>query len=262
MFLSFTLCALTLIQSPLALADKEDLGRLLGIVLGAAAGNKAGNGNVGATIAGAIVGGVVLGAIGRELDENDRNEMLRARGDCLERNEQTEWRGNGGNGSIVILQEGYHVRSSSMICRSYENTIYRHGRRETTRGYACRDNYGRWNEVSETEITYARHEHRRRDEQTDMPDYNRPGQLPVHNGMTLGCVMNNGRFASLIDVRNNMHFANYSDYQACQFALSNQRGAMICIESQNLQSFAIDVRTRQSVGYMYRNLLECVRNLR
>lgn len=271
-FLSSTVCLFTLLQAPIVHADKKDAGAILGVILGGVVGNKLGHGDVGATIVGAVVGGVVFGAIGRELDENDRQEAMRARGDCLERNERSEWRGNGGYGSIVVLQEGYHNNSPSMVCRSYESTIFVNGRRETTRGYACRDNYGNWNEVHQTEMTYGQH----------------PGQLvnqyprPIQNGPDYGnnagyndqrhsgghgnnelqCVQGYGRSALLIDRRSNMQIAQYSIYQNCQLALDNSRGPLICVEAPRYNSYAMDIRTRQSVGYLYLDIRECVSNLR
>lgn len=260
MILSVTLCALTIFQTPFAQADKQDIGAILGVLLGGAVANRASNGDVGATIAGAVVVGIIGGAIGRELDQNDRREMLRARGDCLERNEQAEWRGNGGYGSVVILQEGYHSQRSEVVCRSYENTIYHHGRREITRGYACRGTNGSWNEVRETEIAFGRPDF---NEHQPQPDYNRPGYPPVSHGASLMCVSGHYGAGLLVNRRTNAQIAMYFDIQGCNFALQNQRGALICIEGQNRRdAFAIDVRTLQSVGYLYRNLQDCVRNLR
>ena len=271
LILSLTLCAVTLFQAPLAQADKQDAGVILGAIFGGVLGNRAGNGDAGATIIGAAIGAVVGGVIGRELDENDRNEMLRARGDCLERNEQSEWRGRSGYGSIRIVKEGYHHQRNEVVCRSYENTIYHRGRREITRGYACRDSYGSWNEVRETEISYGRPRHHNPPHQMPepmprpmpRPDYNRPGFPPVQHGPALVCVPGHYGSGVLVNNNTNRQVAVYSEFHACNFALQNQRGALICIQGQGAQSaFAIDVRTLQSVGFLYRNLQECVGNFR
>lgn len=261
LILSVTICAMTLFQTPFAQADKQDIGVILGAIFGGVIGNKAGNGDAGATIVGAAVGAVVGGVIGRELDENDRNEMLRARGDCLERNERSEWRGNGGYGSVRILHEGNHYQRSDVVCRSYENTIYHRGRREITRGFACRDAYGNWNEVRETEISYGRPRHQQ-PQPMPQPDYNRPGFPPVHHGSVLVCVPGYYRSGVLVNTNTNRQVAVFSEFGACNFALQNQRGALICIEGQNRDAFAIDVRTLQSGGYLYRNLSDCVQNFR
>lgn len=268
LILSLTLCAATLLQTPFAQADKQDVGVILGAIFGGVVGNKAGKGDAGATIAGAAVGAIIGGVIGHELDENDRNEMLRARGDCLERNERSEWRGRGGYGSVRIINEGYHYQRSEVVCRSYENTIYHRGRRETTRGYACRDSYGNWNEVRETEISYGRPRHhqppQRMPEPMPMPqpDYNRPGYPPVQHRPALVCVPGHYRAGVLVNTNTNRQVAVFSEFAACNFALQNQRGALICIEGPNRDAFAIDVRTLQSVGYLYRNLGDCVQNFR
>lgn len=263
--LAVTLCALALVQTPSAQADKRDLGTLFGAIIGGVIGNNAGNGDAGATIAGAVIGGVIGNVIGKELDENDRQEMMRARLDCLERNEQSEWRGRGGYGSIVVIDEGYHATRNTVVCRSYENTIYYNGRRETTRGYACRDNYGQWNEVQQTEITFGNRRHyppQRREIPQPMPDYNRPNYPPVFHGSSLSCMPGQFRSAMLVDNRSNRQVTVFSEMGACQFALQNQRGASICIEGQNRNAFAIDIRTRQAIGMLYRDLGDCVRNLR
>ena len=270
LILSITICAMTLFQTPVAQADKQDVGVILGGIVGGFLGNKAGNGDAGATIVGIAVGAVVGGVIGNELDENDRNEMLRARGDCLERNERSEWRGNGGYGSIRVIQEGNHYRHSEVVCRSYENTIYSRGRRETTRGYACRDSYGNWNEVRETEISYGhqRGHHSPQPmpmplpEQVPQPDYNRPGFPPIQRQSVLVCVPGYSGSGVLVNTNSNRQVAVFSGLGACNFSLQNQRGALICIEGQNRSAFAVDVRTLQSVGYLYRNLNDCVQNFR
>lgn len=272
LILSFTLCAVTLFQAPLAQADKQDAGVFLGAIFGGILGNRVGNGDAGATIVGAAIGAVAGGVIGRDLDENDRNEMLRARGDCLERNDRSEWRGRDGYGSMRIIQQGYHHQRNDVVCRSYENTIYYRGRREITRGYACRNSYGNWNEVRETEFSYGGPRHYNNSPQRmpepmprpmPPPAYSSPVFPPVQYGPALVCVPGHYGSGVLVNNNTNRQVAVYSEFHACNFALQNQRGPLICIQGQGAQNaFAIDVRTLHSVGFLYRNLQECVGNFR
>ena len=169
---------------------------------------------------------------------------------------------------VRVIQEGYHQQSNDVVCRSYENTIYYRGRREVTRGYACRDSYGNWNEVRETEISYGRPRHHHQPQPMQIPqpmpqpDYNRPSFPPVQYAPALVCVPGHYGSGVLVNNNTNRQVAVFSEFQACNFALQNQRGALICIQGQNRDAFAVDVRTLQSVGYLYRNLNDCVQNFR
>lgn len=274
--MAISLCVLSLFQAPAAFADKQDVGTLLGAIIGGIGANKASHGDAAATILGAVVFGIIGGEIGRSLDQEDQRELMRARGDCLERNHQSEWRGNGGYGSVNVIQDGYYANNNSMLCRSYESTIYSRGRSETTRGYACRDSYGNWSEVRETEITFSRpvyNNNQQVRDNRDNSDYynardnndNRNYERPRYSNENINFLVCNpgyNRSAVLIDRRYNSQIANYSDFFSCQIAVENRRGASICIEGRNFSSYAIDLRTRQAVSYSFRSVRDCVRNMR
>ena len=265
--LAISVSFLTVLQTSVVQArnDRSDVLIGLGAILGGALGNKAGNGDIGATVVGAIIGGVLAGGLAHELDENDRREISRARGDCLDRNQRSDWQGSGGYGSIEVLQEGYHSNRPTTVCRSYESSIYSRGRSEITRGYACRDSNGNWNEVRETEITYGRPAY-------DPNPYLRPNQPQPDNSRPrysqgpelnrLECAPGYNRSAMLIDTRSNMQISQYSEFQACQFAVQNRQGPLLCVQGLRFEAFVMDIRTRQSVGYLYRDLRDCINNLR
>ena len=268
---SGTLCLLMLSQSLPAYAGNEGRGALIGTIIGGIIGNNNGRGSAGSTIVGAIIGGAIGAGIAHELDEHDRREVARARRDCLEGRGRSDWRGNSSAyGSINVIQEGYYAGNPSMVCRSYESTIYTRGRTETSRGYACRDGYGNWNEVRETEISYGGgsygggHRGPRGPQAPRAPQMPMPPQAPMPpqgRFAALDCVPNAGYSAMLIDRRSNIPQAAYSSMRSCHVALQNRRGSIVCVEGPSRESFALDLRSRQAVGYAYQNIFQCIRRL-
>ncbi|MET0597364.1 MAG: hypothetical protein ABWZ57_05790 [Mesorhizobium sp.] len=122
-----------------------------GLVAPAAPGNspqagKAGSGEVAQSIINAMHGGLVGGAVGRDLDRDERRQALEAEYRALEytpAGQKVAW-GNraGGRYGEVVAASPYRVGSQD--CRQYAHTVYTGGQPQKARGTACRNADGGW----------------------------------------------------------------------------------------------------------------------
>ncbi len=144
---------------------KEQTGTLLGAVTGAALGAAIGtrtkcyhhgrhcrsstSGN--AVVIGALAGGILGNAVGRSMDERDRQYYARARYDALEygpSGRPSYWHNpDSGNHGYVTPSPAYE-RAPGEYCREYQQTITVGGRAEQAYGTACRQPDGTWQIVN------------------------------------------------------------------------------------------------------------------
>ncbi|MFP5519275.1 MAG: RT0821/Lpp0805 family surface protein [Bdellovibrionia bacterium] len=162
--LSAVVVTSSLVVPQTTLANKEDVGTLIGGVVGAIIGSQAGsdkNQERNAFI-GAIIGGVIGNRIGADMDERDRQALAEAQRRALEsenEQEQITWQGSdygsrtGARGSITTIRSGTH-RRTNQLCREYESVITTRRATERVRGIACLNNRGQWYEVQSREVTF------------------------------------------------------------------------------------------------------------
>ncbi len=171
-FVVGALCLAAVVQPMTASADEAGgvIGGVIGGIIGGLVGSDASDGDPAATIAGIIIGGAVGALVGDELEDADRRAVSDARHTALRRGHGSyiDWDGNryrsrsGARGRITVIREGYYVNDSSLVCREYSSQIWIRGRSEATVGQACVDRYGRWTEVTTTQVVYGRgHNHGR-----------------------------------------------------------------------------------------------------
>ncbi len=128
--------------------EKQQSGQVMGGVVGGVLGSTLGRGKgrLGATLAGVVVGAYIGGQIGKSMDQKDR---ARAQG-ALEHtrsHESVAWTNpDSGNQYRVTPQQSYNHPQTHRPCREYETEAYVGGRRENSRGRACRNESGHWQE--------------------------------------------------------------------------------------------------------------------
>jgi surface antigen len=133
-------------------ASNEETGTTVGAITGAIIGHQfcKGSGKIAATFAGAVIGGIVGNAIGKDLDDRDRELARQAEYDAWENSapgKSVRWRNpdSGRHGEIVA--EGHFTRGGSR-CRTFVHSVWIDGRRQQMRGTACRGRDGTWTQVS------------------------------------------------------------------------------------------------------------------
>jgi surface antigen len=102
----------------------------------------AGSGKTAAIIGGALLGALVGGAIGADMDEQDRlrtQQILETYPDAS----PSSWR-NPNNGYTYKVTPLYTYETAQGPCRDYETEAYIDGRRQSVRGSACREPDGTW----------------------------------------------------------------------------------------------------------------------
>ena len=101
-----------------------------------------------ATVLGAALGAVVGGAVGRSLDDADREYAYQAANEALLDGEEEEWENpqSGHRGRFVPRKSYYNAQRA--LCRDFEHTILVGGEPEVVEGTACQLADGSWRVVS------------------------------------------------------------------------------------------------------------------
>ncbi|SON54898.1 Surface antigen [Hartmannibacter diazotrophicus] len=129
--------------------NKAGLGTLAGAVAGGAIGSAfgQGSGKVAAIAGGALLGGFLGNQIGARLDEEDRQRAMNAQYYALESGTPQQWTNqNTGRYGAVSVSPVQQINSSQ--CRSYTSTIYIDGQPQVSRGTACRNPDGTWQQLN------------------------------------------------------------------------------------------------------------------
>lgn len=127
--------------------DSQVGGTLAGAIAGGAAGALIDGGSGSSVAIGAFLGGIVGNRLGASIDDRDRRAWADAQYRGLDSGAPTDWRNNDtGNYGRFLPRDAYDRGGET--CREYENEVYIRGRREVLTGLACRDQDGRWRDVS------------------------------------------------------------------------------------------------------------------
>ena len=92
------------------------------------------------------ISGVLAGALGKNLDEGDRQIAFDAQLTALEKGQRQTWRGK--KGSYGIVEPGAESVRAEGACRDYAQKVYVAGRPQSGNGTACRKPDGNWHFVS------------------------------------------------------------------------------------------------------------------
>ena len=128
---------------------KQTLGKVFGAGLGALAGSQigSGKGQLASVAIGALAGAWMGGEIGKSLDAADKAFMNRTTQKSLEYSKAgatSSWRNpDSGNSGTVTPAQAYQ-KASGDVCRTFEQTIFVDGKKETATGKACRNPDGTW----------------------------------------------------------------------------------------------------------------------
>lgn len=124
---------------------KETGGRLLGGAAGALLGSQFGKGSgqlFGVAI-GALAGSYLGGAIGHQMDENDKRLAKKTMTSTLESapDHQTRtWKNpNNNHHGTFEVTETHEMPDDNLVCRDYVHTVTIGGKQEEVHGRACRD---------------------------------------------------------------------------------------------------------------------------
>lgn len=127
---------------------REAQGTLLGGGVGALAGGLIGGaagGSSGAAIglvSGAVVGGIAGNAIGRDMDDRDRQLAYEAEMAAFESGQRRPWRG--ARGAYGYVEPGPEFVEARGTCRNFNHRIFVAGRPATSTGVACLRPDGVW----------------------------------------------------------------------------------------------------------------------
>lgn len=128
--------------------SKQQTGTVLGALGGAAAGSQFGGGmgRVGSIAIGTLLGGALGSSIGASLDRTDMNYYNRTSQNTLESTptgHTNAWQNpdSGVSGTITPTRT---YNASGNYCREYTQTITVGGKKEQSRGNACRQPDGTW----------------------------------------------------------------------------------------------------------------------
>jgi surface antigen len=125
--------------------ENATAGTVVGAIAGGLLGAGVSHGNAGAAIGGVILGGLAGNAIGKNIDCNDRPYAWRAydKGFYGPIGHRYEWRGRDrAHGYFVPIRE--YRGDRGYTCREFRTVTYRHGRKYTNEGRACRERDGNW----------------------------------------------------------------------------------------------------------------------
>lgn len=130
-------------QSP----TREDTGMVIGGVLGGVLGAQVKSDSRDkrnlAIIIGTLAGAYIGGAIGRDMDENDR----RRTNEVLEYNRTAEparWTNPDTGRAWEVTPTRTFRAADGSLCRDFTGAMEHRGRQEALEGHACRESDGRW----------------------------------------------------------------------------------------------------------------------
>lgn len=140
-------CAMSMLGC--AEMSQQDVGTLAGGVAGGILGSTIGNGDgkLVAIAAGAIVGAHLGGAIGKNMDDNDRAKMYLA----LENNDVGQpayWRNAHSGTAYRVVPTRNLTVAGNAYCREYRTIAEIGGKKREMFGRACRQPDGSWRSVS------------------------------------------------------------------------------------------------------------------
>ncbi|MGE5793311.1 MAG: RT0821/Lpp0805 family surface protein [Bacteroidota bacterium] len=126
----------------------EAVGAVLGGVVGGAVGAQVGSGDARtvAIIVGSAVGAVIGAKIGRALEDADRGCIGHAL-ELAENGRPVTW-ANPHTGVSYAVTPTRGFKQDGQSCREFTTVATANGRKESTKGRACRDGDGRWQIVS------------------------------------------------------------------------------------------------------------------
>lgn len=159
MLLAASLVFATSLQAPVAQANNEGAGTIIGGLVGGIIGHQfgKGGGKVAATIIGAGIGAIIGNEIGRDMDEQDRRIFMRERSRALrgERGHTYRWKGRNGYGEFTTVREGYDWENDA-YCREYKTVTYYRGKKVIKKNVACEYEDGSWTETETTRVRWSR----------------------------------------------------------------------------------------------------------
>ncbi len=138
----------TALSGCMSAGPREGAGTVIGGGLGAVSGGLIGGaiGGSGGAAVGAVLGGVAGGltgnAIGRDLDERDRELAYNAQMAAFESGQRRPWRG--ARGVYGYVEPGPEYVEARGTCRNFSQRIYVQGRPRVTEGVACLRPDGVW----------------------------------------------------------------------------------------------------------------------
>ena len=138
----------TALSGCMTAGPREGAGTVIGGGLGAVSGGLIGGalGGSGGAAVGAVLGGVAGGltgnAIGRDLDERDRDLAYAAQTAAFESGQRRPWRG--AHGVYGYVEPGPEYVEERGTCRNFNHRIYVNGRPTTSGGIACLRPDGVW----------------------------------------------------------------------------------------------------------------------
>lgn len=129
--------------------NNQDVGTITGGVAGGLLGSTVGKGGgqILAIAAGTLAGAYIGGAVGRNMDENDRMRMDQALNDNPV-GEPAYWRNDhtGDTYRVTPMRDvNWH---GNRYCREYRSIAYIGGKKQEMYGTACRQRDGSWKAVS------------------------------------------------------------------------------------------------------------------
>ena len=126
-------------------------GTLIGAAAGGLIGSQfgSGSGKLAATGIGVLIGGLLGNAVGKQMDENDRQRAMQAQQAAYTApvGQKIVWNNpdNGHSGSIVPTREG--TDAAGDYCREFQTTVTIGGEPQQAYGRACRQADGSWKVV-------------------------------------------------------------------------------------------------------------------
>jgi surface antigen len=130
--------------------DCRQQNKAAGTVIGAIAGGVLGNqfgkggGKAAATVGGIFLGGAAGNAIAGDMPCDDRRNAFRVYTDGFTGplGRRHEWKNpNGDYGYFISTRE---FREQGLVCRDFDESVYRKGRWHERAGTACREGDGNW----------------------------------------------------------------------------------------------------------------------
>ena len=88
------------------------------------------------------VAGVLASALGKGLQDDDRQIAFDAQVAALEKGQKQTWKGK--RGAFGFVEPGAESVRSEGACREYSHKIYIAGRPQAGQGVACRNPAGNW----------------------------------------------------------------------------------------------------------------------
>ncbi|MCP4326981.1 MAG: hypothetical protein GY791_00895 [Alphaproteobacteria bacterium] len=136
----------TWVEEQTGLGQKTQIGAAGGAAAGGLLAAAVGASPLGLA-AGVILGGLGGGAIGSLLDDNDKDEALKAQQQSLEKNkagQTTTWNDPKDGDTGTYTPHNTYTTKDGLTCRDYEQTVTIDGKTEKATGTACKTADGSW----------------------------------------------------------------------------------------------------------------------